>query len=297
MQELEEQFKEIRIQVPWGHVAGKMYGEPSLPPVLLVHGTLDNAGSFNRLLKYLPKEFHYVSIDLPGHGFSSHLPEGLPLQFFDYVRVIKLVLDGLAWQTCIYMGHSLGAMLGFAFNAMYPNRITKIVGLDSFLLPPVEMDEIIPRLQERYDLESYTGETGKLYTKEHVMHALQHKRHYSLNIGAAEMMFQRTVTKVGDLYRYNRDPRLRKTILHIVSFRANLEFIRDFKIPALLVLQKSVYTTLTKSYLTEAKNMNVNLDTVKVVYLNGNHDGHNNEPEPVALHICKFLRGDLNSKL
>ncbi|EZA50799.1 Serine hydrolase-like protein [Ooceraea biroi] len=53
---VEPQFKEVKFTVPWGHVAAKTYGPSEGKPVLMVHGRLDNAGSFTRLMKYLPLE-------------------------------------------------------------------------------------------------------------------------------------------------------------------------------------------------------------------------------------------------
>ena len=41
-----------------------------------MHGYMDNAGTFDRLIPLLPDKFYVVAIDLPGHGFSSHVPYG-----------------------------------------------------------------------------------------------------------------------------------------------------------------------------------------------------------------------------
>ncbi|CAG7817538.1 unnamed protein product [Allacma fusca] len=73
----EQAFTEIAIQVPWGHVSGKTWGDVNGIPVLGLHGWTDNAGTFDRLAPLLPKSLYFVAIDLPGHGRSSHHPEGL----------------------------------------------------------------------------------------------------------------------------------------------------------------------------------------------------------------------------
>ncbi|XP_018343424.1 PREDICTED: serine hydrolase-like protein isoform X3 [Trachymyrmex septentrionalis] len=111
-----EQFTDIKLSVPWGHVAARTYGSPTGKPVLAVHGRLDNAGTFTRLMKYLPKElFYYVCIDLPGHGWSSHFPSWTILDIMDYAHALYFVLEALQWKTFIYLGHSLGAQIGLEF--------------------------------------------------------------------------------------------------------------------------------------------------------------------------------------
>lgn len=74
------QSKEVEIPMPWGVVKGQIFGDPfkkHLTPILAVHGYLDNSNSFKPLAQYLCRdEYYIISIDLPGHGFSSKLPSG-----------------------------------------------------------------------------------------------------------------------------------------------------------------------------------------------------------------------------
>lgn len=62
----DRRFEEVEIPVPWGHVAGKWYGDRSKQPVLAMHGWQDNAGTFDRLVPLLPQYISVLCIDLPG---------------------------------------------------------------------------------------------------------------------------------------------------------------------------------------------------------------------------------------
>ena len=44
---------ELRIPVPYGHIAGKAWGDPSGKPLLALHGWLDNAGTHDHLVPLL----------------------------------------------------------------------------------------------------------------------------------------------------------------------------------------------------------------------------------------------------
>ena len=64
----EREWQEVTIAVPWGHVAGKWYGDRDKQPVLALHGREDNAGTFDRLIPLMPRTIPVFAIDFPGHG-------------------------------------------------------------------------------------------------------------------------------------------------------------------------------------------------------------------------------------
>lgn len=108
----------------------KAWGDPVNKPVLVTHGILDNAGSFDKLIPLLPKSFYYICIDFPSHGRSSHYPPLFPLHDTNILIVYRLVLDYFNRGKYILLGHSYGGGTGNGFARMYPEYVEKIIGID-----------------------------------------------------------------------------------------------------------------------------------------------------------------------
>ncbi|KAL4714812.1 hypothetical protein ACJJTC_002671 [Scirpophaga incertulas] len=121
---------EISVDAPWGKITGLTWGDESLPPVLAVHGKLDVCTGFRPLISLLPRKFRYVGIDLPGNGRSDPLPKGLRYTVMDLVPTIEVIRKHFGWHRFIYMGHSLGTLIGKYFNIAFPGYITRVIELD-----------------------------------------------------------------------------------------------------------------------------------------------------------------------
>ena len=72
----EVKVRDFEIPVPWGVMAGQEWVNWGHTWIAL-HGWMDNSGSLNGIAELLAKAGHRViSLDLPGHGLSSHFPPG-----------------------------------------------------------------------------------------------------------------------------------------------------------------------------------------------------------------------------
>ncbi|NXV05056.1 SEHL2 protein, partial [Cettia cetti] len=141
-------FSELKFLVPWGHVAAKAWGHSEGHPVLCLHGWLDNANTFDKLIPLLPRGCYYVAMDFSGHGLSSHRPAGCPYHFLDYVIDVRRVAAALQWRRFTLMGHSMGnfsfscCFISYQFCFLYPEMVDKLILLESlgFLLAPEDTE-------------------------------------------------------------------------------------------------------------------------------------------------------------
>ena len=90
--------KEVIFPVPWGVIAGKQWTSESFDKHrdthwIVLHGWLDNAGSFDGLAPLLTSacpRHSLLCLDYPGHGLSSHLPRGQMYHGLECLRYIRI---------------------------------------------------------------------------------------------------------------------------------------------------------------------------------------------------------------
>nr|XP_024219163.1 probable serine hydrolase [Halyomorpha halys] len=108
----------------------KWWGCRQTQPIITTHGLFDNAGSFDTLLPLLNTK-SVLCLDLPGHGLSSHFPDGLAIHFQQYLLVLRYIFtEYYKWNKVSLMCHSFGSSVGFAYAGFYPEHIDRMVNLD-----------------------------------------------------------------------------------------------------------------------------------------------------------------------
>ena len=98
------------------------------PAVLLLHGFGDTGDMWVPLADALVKDHAVIVPDLRGMGLSSH-PEG-GYEKVAQARDLIGILDQLGFQEVALVTHDIGNMVGYAFAALFPQRVTKWVVMD-----------------------------------------------------------------------------------------------------------------------------------------------------------------------
>lgn len=129
-------LQELRLPVSWGELAGLRLERPGRPRVVALHGWLDNAASFVPLLPYLP-ELDLLLLDLPGHGYSAHLPPGAEYDQAIHLHATLDAVDALGWERFALLGHSMGASIAALLAVAVPLRVERLALVET-LGPLVE---------------------------------------------------------------------------------------------------------------------------------------------------------------
>jgi pimeloyl-ACP methyl ester carboxylesterase len=99
------------------------------PPVLLLHGFGDTGDMWVPLADALVKDHAVIVPDLRGMGLSSHPEDGY--EKVAQARDLATILDQLGFREIDLVTHDIGNMVGYAFAAMFPQRVSRWVVMDA----------------------------------------------------------------------------------------------------------------------------------------------------------------------
>jgi len=97
--------------------------------IVLLHGFLENKKMWTEYVDLFSEKYRVVTIDLLGHGESDCL--GYVHTMEDNAYAVNAVLEDLEIEKAIIVGHSMGGYVGLAFAELYPDKIQKLVLLNS----------------------------------------------------------------------------------------------------------------------------------------------------------------------
>lgn len=103
------------------------------PGIVLVHGLQDHAGTWwDTAGDLLDEGYHVVALDLPGHGESG--PRAGPLTselLLEAVEKVSKTFD----KPFVMVGNSLGGAVSIAFSLEHPERVRRLVLVNSAGMP------------------------------------------------------------------------------------------------------------------------------------------------------------------
>ena len=105
------------------------WGDPSAPPLVLVHGGRDQKRSWDRVASTLSEKYRVIAHDLRGHGASDWVSDG-DYGVMDHVFDLKSLADHLELDRFTLVGHSLGGNITLRFTGLFPERIEKLVAIE-----------------------------------------------------------------------------------------------------------------------------------------------------------------------
>lgn len=289
-------FKECTIKIEENNsFLAKSWGDKRNPVVLVIHGLLDNAGTFDHLVPLLPTAFYYFCVDLPGHGLSSHFPPFFPVTSANFLPSIKLVIEYLKKNEndrVILMCHSLGAHIGLLISLMFPNEIEKAIYIEPFFVKTQHVSEFRETLQRYFVPMNKTDESQYQFTFDESWKLIKKFRGNSqITEAAAKSLVKRALKPIGDnKFQFTTDPRNRKMISAIQHTNNFVEYLVRYppQYPILIIVGLDSHYSY-KLYSEEIINVLKTRKNVKILSSDGNHDLHINNPVDIAGHISQFL--------
>ena len=98
-------------------------------PVMLIHGYAENSDSWAPLAADLMKDHTVLVPDLRGIGKSSK-PEG-GYDKKTQAKDIRAVVIALGYDKMSLVAHDIGNMVAYAYSALYPDKVERLVVMDA----------------------------------------------------------------------------------------------------------------------------------------------------------------------
>ncbi len=118
----------------------EIYGEG--PTVFLLHGFLENSKIWDPFIADLSTSYRLICPDFYGHGETPQHGEMHSMELF--AEAILTIMQKLEIEQAAFIGHSMGGYVAMAMADLYPERVTRLLLLNS---SPQEDSEI--RKKER----------------------------------------------------------------------------------------------------------------------------------------------------
>jgi pimeloyl-ACP methyl ester carboxylesterase len=100
-------------------------GDPSAPPLLLLHGITSFAGTWEWFVPTLAERFRVLRLDFRGHGASDRAPGTYSPA--GYVSDAVAAIEQAAGGPCIVIGHSLGGATAAVLAQRHPDLVVGTV--------------------------------------------------------------------------------------------------------------------------------------------------------------------------
>lgn len=285
------QAQPITLQTSTLCFAGLAYGDPTCEKkVLALHGWLDNAASFSRLLPLL-NDVYVVALDLPGHGYSEHYGKGQLYDNFTYVCRILDAIHALGWQRFSILGHSLGTVIFTLLASAIPERVNSVVFLDG--LGPLHeavhqgaarcaaslaaYEDFFLVDEQTTTAESVVKRQYKAYKSLDAMIKVR-MRANGLTQDAALPLVERAAYEKDGKYYWRFDTRLLLPSFYRLSHEQVLSYLSAIQSPFCLIRAKDSFL---KNYPGFEARMDV-ISQLQYHELPGEHHFHLQTPEPIA---------------
>lgn len=104
------------------------------PPLVLVHGFGASALTWRKVVPPLAKKYRVIMLDLKGYGYSDKPKDGR-YSLDEQSRIVAALINRLKLENVILAGHSMGGGVALYTYFRVPEKITRIVLIDSAGFP------------------------------------------------------------------------------------------------------------------------------------------------------------------
>lgn len=133
------------------------WGDPSKPPVVLLHGMRDQSRTWDWLAHDLARDHCVIAPDLRGHGDTEWAGPG-SYSLSSYILDLEDVAAAFGLARFPLVGHSFGGAISLRYTSAFPDKVLGLFGIECIELPLLREHRAEPkphpvRLREWIDEE------------------------------------------------------------------------------------------------------------------------------------------------
>jgi pimeloyl-ACP methyl ester carboxylesterase len=211
------------------------WGPDSRDPIVLLHGWMDTAETFQFLVDELPGDWSFAAPDWRGYGGTEWPAEG-DYWFPDYFADLEGLLAVLSPQApARIIGHSMGGNIAALYAGIRPQRLRWLANLEGFGLPRTDAAEAPVRYARWLD-EIAAGTRTPRYASLEKLAAQLLARNPRLTPARAAFLARAWTREREGAFELAADPRHRRVNPVLYRREEALACWRAATIPILLVL-------------------------------------------------------------
>ena len=264
----------------------------SRPKLLLLHGWMDSADTFQATVDALPAEYDIYALSWRGCGRSAWQASGY------YERMVMLqdlhqMLEHISPDSAIHVcGHSMGSMLATHYACLFPERIKSLTMAEGFGMPVLEHTSELQARAQRFIQTSAPNPVYALKSVADVAEKLQ-RRNPNMNMAYAHYMAHALTHETEWGLAYRADPKHHLPQAHPYDWHRTAPLWAHLNMPTLWIqgenLPHNHYLQRVHTLLPERQAMLPNLHDI-VTLQNVGHMLQWEAPQAFAAALDKFLR-------
>lgn len=268
------------------------WGDPSLPKLFLLHGWMDCGASFKFMVPELLAHYHVIAPDLRGFGETDHAVGGY--WFPDYYADLEALLEHYSPHAKVdLIGHSMGGNIVMMYAGIRPDRVSRVLSLESFGLLPTSPDIAADRYR-KWLLEVLSAESARVYPNANALKRSIHKGNPRLSPEMIDELASLWGKPVGDdgamMLKHDHAHRYTNPVRYNYEDTKSVWRQATAKLGVVAATESPVFSRLAaKNRVADIKAL-MNLADENYYELGCGHMVHLEQPQQVAAIVLDFFK-------